>query len=88
MSLGLKPIFWASKVDVKSTPYQYKFDILKKVANGDIININTPVTSGIDAQGTTLIEKVINKQISKKDFRGVYCLQPCCVVGFGWRVYG
>ena len=53
--------------DVKSTPYQYKFDILKKVANGDIININTPVTSGIDAQGTTLIEKVINKQISKKD---------------------
>jgi len=53
--------------DIKSTPYQYKFDILKKVANGDIININTPVTSGIDAQGTTLIEKVINKQISKKD---------------------
>jgi hypothetical protein len=53
--------------DVKSTPYQYKFDILKKVANGDIININTPFTSGIDAQGTTLIEKVINKQISKKD---------------------
>jgi len=62
--------------DVKSTPYQYKFDILKKVANGDIININTPVTSGIDAQGTTLIEKVINKQISKKDLELFNSLMP------------
>jgi hypothetical protein len=62
--------------DIKSTPYQYKFDILKKVANGDIININTPVTSGIDAQGTTLIEKVINKQISKKDLELFNSLMP------------
>ena len=62
--------------DVKSTPYQYKFDILKKVANGDIININTPVISGIDAQGTTLIEKVINKQISKKDLELFNSLMP------------
>lgn len=62
--------------DVKLTPYQYKFDILKKVANGDIININTPVTSGIDAQGTTLIEKVINKQISKKDLELFNSLMP------------
>jgi len=53
--------------DIKATPYQYKFDILKKIANGDIININTPVRTGMDAQGTTLVEKVINKEISKKD---------------------
>jgi hypothetical protein len=56
-----------SNEDVKATPYQYKFDILKKIANGDIVNINTPVRTGIDAQGTTLVEKVINKEISKKD---------------------
>jgi len=57
----------SSNQDIKSTPYQYKFDILKKIANGDIININTPVKIGLDAQGTTLVEKVINKQISKND---------------------
>lgn len=57
----------SSNQDIKSTPYQYKFDILKKIANGDIININTPVKTGLDAQGTTLVEKVINKQISKND---------------------
>jgi hypothetical protein len=62
--------------DVKSTPYQYKFDILKKVANGDIININTPVRTGIDAQETTLIEKVVNKQISKKDLELFNSLMP------------
>ena len=62
--------------DVKSTPYQYKFDILKKIANGDIINVNTPVKTGIDAQGSTLVEKVINKQISKKDLELFNSIMP------------
>lgn len=57
----------SSNEDVKTTPYQYKFDILKKISTGEIIDINTPVKIGVDAQNTTLIEKVINKEISKKD---------------------
>lgn len=57
----------SSNEDVKTTPYQYKFDILKKISTGEIIDINTPVKTGLDAQGTTLIQKVINKEISKKD---------------------
>lgn len=57
----------SSNEDIKTTPYQYKFDILKKISTGEIIDINTPVKTGLDAQGTTLIQKVINKEISKKD---------------------
>ena len=38
--------------------------------------MNTPVKTGIDAQGSTLVEKVINKQISKKDLELFNSIMP------------
>ena len=58
----------ANKQVVQTTPYTDKIEILKKIATGEIININTPFKINNEATGKTLAERVINQRLSKSDF--------------------
>lgn len=52
---------------IKNSFYNKKIEILKKVSKGSIINIDKPFSLPGESQSLSLIDRVINKEISKKD---------------------
>jgi len=52
---------------IKDSFYNKKVEILKKVSNGSVISIEKPFTLPGEFKSLSLVDRVINKEISKKD---------------------